>query len=998
MRLVAPLIRLSVLLLVAVICVPGRAAPPASIRVVLDDSYPPYIFRDSSGKVQGILKDLWSLWQQRTGIAVDFQPMDWAKARAVMESGHADVIDTIFETAERRATYDFSAPYATIEVPIFFQRNIGGITDAASLKGFTIGVKDGDACIDYLRSKGINELRRYPSYEAEVKAAVRQEIRILCIDKPPAYYYFNREGAADDFRHSPPLYVGQFHWAVAKGRSDLKKLVEDGFSRITPDEKAAIETRWLGESLGGALWPGVTRYGGYALSAVALLLATLFAWNRALRGRVIARTHELSVSVHSLRESEIRFHNLFEQANDAIFIMRGATVLECNRRAEIMYGLSRADIVGASLMSASPQLQPDGRASEELLLKMVAEAEAGHAVVFEWRNLRPDGSPLDVEVSLSRVDFGGEACLQAIVRDITERKQAEQAKRSSEDQLRAFYELDLVGLAITSPEKGWLRINGCLCKMLGYSESELRNMTWAQITHPDDLAADSAQFTRLLANEIDGYSLEKRFISATGAIVPTRLVVRCVRKTDGSVDFVTAMVEDITERKTAEDKIQRLAFTDPLTALPNRRLLHDRLGQALAASARNDRLGALMFLDLDNFKTLNDTQGHETGDMLLQQVAQRLSTCVRGGDTLARFGGDEFVVMLEDLSENAEEAARQTEAVGEKILATLDQPYLIGRHASHSTASIGATLFKGHRNSIEELLRQADLAMYQAKTAGRNTLRFFDPQMQAIVTNRAALEVDLREAVRQQQFVLFYQAQLSAGRLTGAEALIRWNHPVHGLIAPAVFIPLAEETGLILPLGNWVLETACAQLAKWAGHPSMAHLTLAVNVSAKQLHKDDFVEQVMAVLDDTGANPHRLKLELTESLLVSNVESTITKMAALKAQGVGFSLDDFGTGYSSLSYLKRLPLEQLKIDMGFVRDILTDPNDAAIARMVIVLAESSGLSTIAEGVESEAQRDFLASLGCDAYQGHFFSRPIPLESFEEFAQKVGPVLLPGVSE
>jgi len=304
MYLLRPLLRLLVPLLIAIAGIPAQAAPaPASIRVVLDDNYPPYIFRNSSGELQGILKDLWVLWQQRTGVAVDFQPMDWGRARAIMENGQADVIDTIFDTEERRKIYDFSRPYATIEVPIFFDQSIGGITDAASLKGFTVGVKDGDACVDYLRAHHITDLKRYASYEAQVKAAIRREIRVLCIDKPPAFYFFNREGAADEFRYSPPLYVGQFHWAVAKGRTDLKRLVEDGFSRITAEERALIETRWLGERLAGGLWPGVARFGGYVLIAAVLLMITLFVWNWTLRRRVGARTHELTATVRSLGES-----------------------------------------------------------------------------------------------------------------------------------------------------------------------------------------------------------------------------------------------------------------------------------------------------------------------------------------------------------------------------------------------------------------------------------------------------------------------------------------------------------------------------------------------------------------------------------------------------------------------------------------------------------------------------------------------------------------------
>ena len=447
---------------------------------------------------------------------------------------------------------------------------------------------------------------------------------------------------------------------------------------------------------------------------------------------------------------------------------------------------------------------------------------------------------------------------------------------------------------------------------------------------------------------------------------------------------------DVTAQKAAESQIRSLAFFDPLTALPNRRLLMDRLKQAMATHSRHARKGALLFVDLDNFKTLNDTLGHDMGDLLLQQIAKSLSTCVREGDTVARLGGDEFVVMLEDLSENAVEAATQAKAVGEKILLALNKTYTLGSYEHHSTPSIGITLFGEALEAMEEPLKRADLAMYQAKASGRNTMRFFDPQMQAVVTARAALQVSLAEALEKSQFLLYYQSQVGAdSRLTGVEVLVRWHHPERGLVSPAEFIPLAEETGMILRLGHWVLETACAQLARWdklaPGEP-LARISMSVNVSPRQFHQEDFVAQVTAVLAQTGANPRRLKLELTEGLLVSNVEDVIVKMNALKAKGVGFSLDDFGTGYSSLSQLKRLPLDQLKIDQSFVRDILTDANDAAIAKMVIALGDSLGLAVIAEGVETGAQREFLAGQGCHAYQGYLFSHPLPIDAFEVYAR------------
>jgi len=451
---------------------------------------------------------------------------------------------------------------------------------------------------------------------------------------------------------------------------------------------------------------------------------------------------------------------------------------------------------------------------------------------------------------------------------------------------------------------------------------------------------------------------------------------------DGEPRFIV-LSRNVTQRKTSEEEINKLAFFDPLTELPNRRLMVDRLRQALAVSTRSGRLGALQFIDLDNFKTLNDTQGHDMGDLLLQQVATRLTSCVRQGDTVARLGGDEFVVMIEELSDNREEAAALAETIGEKLLAAISVPYRLAGLEYQITPSIGITLYSDHEQSTDELLKQADLAMYQSKAAGRNTLRFFDPAMQAVITTRVSLEKDIRQGILKDQFVLYYQPQINRdGRTVGAEVLLRWPHPERGMVSPVDFIPLAEDTGLILPLGNWVMETACTQLALWAQNPHLQDLTLAVNVSARQFRQPDFVPYVIDLISYTGVNPKRLKLELTESLLVNDVEETKTKMTALKQHGVGFSLDDFGTGYSSLSYLKRLPLDQLKIDQSFVRDLMTDPNDAAIALAVITLGHALGLTVIAEGVETRAQRDHLHSQGCDAYQGYLVGRPMPLLDFE----------------
>jgi diguanylate cyclase (GGDEF)-like protein len=446
---------------------------------------------------------------------------------------------------------------------------------------------------------------------------------------------------------------------------------------------------------------------------------------------------------------------------------------------------------------------------------------------------------------------------------------------------------------------------------------------------------------------------------------------------------------ELQQLKAAHDEIRNLAFFDPLTSLPNRRLLLDRLRQTLAASIRSNRKRALLFVDLDDFKTLNDTLGHHIGDLLLQEVARRIVASIRETDTVARLGGDEFVVLLQDLSELPEDAAAQAKTVGEKILAAIHEPYLLDGRECRSSSSIGITVYGNPQDSTNEVLQQADIAMYQAKAAGRNTLHFFAPALQAAVNARAAMEEDLRQAIKTNDFRLYYQPQVDRGILTGAEALVRWKHPKRGFLTPDEFIPLAEQTGLILSLGDWVLETACKQIAAWGLRKDTAHLTVAVNISARQLLNPDFVQNVLSTVERTGANPQNLKLELTESMFVEDLEDVVTKMRVLKSHGLRFSLDDFGMGYSSLAYLRRLPLDQLKIDQEFVRDILVDASSSAIAQSIISLSRAMGLSVIAEGVETEEQREFLARLGCHSFQGFLFSAALPVEEFQVLLSRVG---------
>ena len=470
-----------------------------------------------------------------------------------------------------------------------------------------------------------------------------------------------------------------------------------------------------------------------------------------------------------------------------------------------------------------------------------------------------------------------------------------------------------------------------------------------------------------------------------GSVVNVETHLTLVKNQDGKPRSILAINTDISKRKEAEAQMQRLAFYDTLTGLPNRQLLRERLDRALPLADRRKTAGALLFIDLDDFKTLNDTLGHHIGDSLLQQVAERLNSCARKTDTVARLGGDEFVMMLEGLSHDERAAAAETKLIADKILQTFLKPYKLALYENESTASIGIALFTGSSDTADDLLKRADLAMYRAKSQGRNSMCFFDPGMQTYVTQRAALRTDLRRAVQNNEFDLFYQPQVrSDGRVISAEALLRWRHPQRGMVPPIEFIPLAEEDGLIVEIGGWVLETACSQLAKWAQDPVMNNLTIAVNVSLRQFLDSHFVNLVLETLQKSGTNPCRLKLEITESSMLEKLDDTIAKMEYLKGFGIGFSLDDFGTGYSSLFQLKRLPLDQLKVDRAFINDLLINDRDASIARTIITLGRNLNLTVIAEGVETKGQREFLEREGCHIYQGYLFSPALNRLQFEAF--------------
>ncbi|MDE2419065.1 MAG: EAL domain-containing protein [Burkholderiales bacterium] len=712
------------------------------------------------------------------------------------------------------------------------------------------------------------------------------------------------------------------------------------------------------------------------------------------------------LALEALRSSELALEQLNEKLN------RQAKLHELTETVakvgywvhypgadEVHLSAGYCEIAGIDGLAAAPlgeHLQGVVSEDQEVIRGALRRMD-GAQVEYRWR--RPDGSIIwirsrvhrQIENGVVKADFG-------IVQDISVERRSVQAVA---DQLSATQLSEARFKALTGLSSDWyweqdaqfrfVRVDGNLDNVNALpSPAYVGKTRWDSGVHGVSPEAWAAHRAAVEAHEVF-HDFEMQRMRQDGTLIWVSISGMPIFDDNGVFTGYRGTGRDISERKRAEADIARLAFYDALTGLPNRRLLMDRLAQAMEYSSRHMCHGALLFIDLDNFKELNDTLGHQTGDELLKQVAERLTQCVRGTDTVARLGGDEFVVMLEDIGEIQTDAATQAENLGKKVLVALNQDFLLAGNRHHSSPSIGITLFYQHTHTLDELLKRADLAMYQSKNAGRNTLRFYDPEMQAAASTRAALDADMRLGLERDEFELYYQPVVDvAGSMTGVEALLRWRHPERGMVSPGDFIPVAEQTGFILQLGEWVLRVACAQLVTWSASTATRGLSIAVNVSARQFRHTDFALKLLALLLKTGANPYRLKVELTESLLLSDVDDAIAKMTELRSIGVGFSLDDFGTGYSSLSYLKRLPLDQLKIDQSFVRDVLTDPNDAAIARTILSLAQSLDLGVVAEGVESEGQRDFLLGSGCKSFQGYLFGRPVPVGELKITAAKHPP--------
>jgi len=649
-----------------------------------------------------------------------------------------------------------------------------------------------------------------------------------------------------------------------------------------------------------------------------------------------------------------------------------------NRAIEKISGYSKDELLGNT-----SKLFQGPATSEEVKQQIRSALDAIEPFSGEILNYRKDGTPFWNALSISPVLDAKGVLTQfvGIQNDITKRMLAEVELRIA---AKAFE--SQVAMLVADAQGLILRVNQAFIQNTGYSAQEAIGRKTSLLKSGRHDKAFYEQFWAALRDQQywQGVIWNRR---KNGSIYAEWLTINAVVSPTGEITHYVGAFSDITQNKEAEAEVHRLAYYDPLTQFPNRRLLQDRLGQALASAAQNHFFGAVLYLDLDSFNTLNVTRGHAAGDLLLTQVAQRLRDVLPQSETVARLGGDEFVVVLEGLDSDAEVTAAKARNIGHDLNITFARPYNLKGIESNSTASIGICLFNGEE-TVEQVLKNAEIAMYQAKADGRNTLRFFDPEMQATLDKRSVLENDLRGALEHQELQLFYQPQVDqTGQIVGAEVLLRWKHPERNFISPMEFIPLAEETGLILPMGHWVLKSACEQIKRWSTHNATRHLRISVNVSSLQFRQEQFVDEVCGVLEETGIDPANLKLELTESLILLDVENTIHKMQALKRIGVTFSMDDFGTGYSSLAYLTRLPLDELKIDKSFVSNLPTNHNDSVIAQTIITMGQSLGLAVVAEGVETQEQRAFLFDHGCHVYQGYLFSRPVPMEDFMTLLQK-----------
>ncbi|MDE2151009.1 MAG: EAL domain-containing protein [Betaproteobacteria bacterium] len=1203
----------------AAVAVAHALPAPREIRVVTDDNYPPFVFRGADGELRGYEVAVWKLWQRKTGIPVEFSAEHWADAQRDVLAGRADVIDMIFRTPQREPYYDFSKPYATLPVSIYVDQGIHGIDSPRALRGFQVGVEQGDACVSHLRALGVDSLRLFPDYASLLRAARAGEVKMFCMDNDPADYYLYLYRSQLRYSKAFTLYRDQFRWAVRKGDAAMLRTVSDGMARITPQERAALADKWLRKPLDFADYARWLYAGLGGLLALGALVAL---WVRSLRAAVRAKTAELSRQVRLLELERARLHSLVETNPDGMWLKDlDGVYLHCNEPALRYIGKTREQVLGqrdgdflpediaahtvagdrealrsgCEVRSEATLPNPDGgdfalevlkipvpapgggylgvlgvardiseRRRMESTIRLWAEAfrnagfglsisdarsnryldvnaafaqqrgytreeltgqpvtsvipaeilprylanrargdEQAHAV-YESLALRKDGSrfPVLLDVTVMFDDDGRAERRIVYSLDISERLRSENERRlwahtfehagfgvavsdvhsdlivaanrayarqrgyavdeligmplerlypadrlgqaremreraaqqghcvfesehltrsgqripvsldmtlvhDDEGQVRyrVVYSQDITarrqaerelriaaaafesqeGIVVTDTRGSIQRVNSAFSRITGWSAAEAIGRHPAMLRPEQRRPGLGAGPLRGLAR--NGYwSGETWSRRKDGEAFLARVAISAVRDEAGTVQHYVGTMTDITEEREARRQAERLARHDPLTDLPNRQYLRELAGAALAQARKSGELGALMMLDVDHFALINAAHGHRHGDLVLVELARRLRLALRPGDALGRFTGDKFVVLMEGIGGEWMHATHRAGAAAAQMREAAGAPFeWPDKRIPGVGLSIGLSLFgpeTGARLDSDALLAQAEAAMYRAQEAGRNITRVFEPSMQAELDARGRLVEDLRAGISQGQLLLHLQPQVNGeGQVLAAEALVRWQHPTRGLLQPGSFIGVAEETGLIDALGREVLRMACAQIAAWSHEPATRELSLSVNLSALQFRREDFVAEILDTVAASGIDPRCLKLELTESMVMDDLDDAVHKLGRLRSHGLRIALDDFGTGSSSLSYLTRLPLDQLKIDKAFVRNLPDSRSDALVAQTIIAMARGLGLEIVAEGVETDAQLRFLRDHGCELYQGYLLGRPVPIEQF-----------------
>ncbi len=963
------MLRQTLLLLLLTFALLAQAvAAPRVVRVGIYAN-PPKVYPTGEGQADGILVDMLREVARSEGWELRFIRCQWAQCLAALNQGSIDLLPDVAWSEERSRRLDFHRVPALHSWSQVFRRAGVALSAMTDIGGKRVAVMS-----DSIQQRYFTDFATEFGVRPQLVpvASIAEGFDLVADGKADAvvasHFVGNFQATGRGIVATPIMFQPvRLYYAVGKDRNGELLAALDrqlGAWQATPGSVYFhILERW--ESRGVlAQIPAYLRW--TAAMVLALLLITLgtTAW---LRRQNLRKTG-------ALRETRHRLRTILDSVDSLIYIKDAAgRYTYANQALRTFLGRDNKDIVGRSDSELFEPAVAAGIARNDQLTM----AERQRVVTEETV---PDAQGRQITVLTTKIPLlredGAVEGLCGISFDISERRAAEESNR-----VAATVFQSAEGMFIAGKDRRILRVNEAYCSMTGYGADALTGRPLPPFSlSREGSDAGAAMWERA---EAEGKWQGEIWTSRKDrSIYPARLTVTAVRDISGSITHYVGTQGDITAQKNAQDEIVRLAYSDPLTGLPNRRLLLERLHHCLPLHQRAGRIAALLFLDLDNFKDLNDLRGHGAGDRLLQKVAKRVSSCTREGDTVARIGGDEFVVLLEGVGQDEKEAAHHAAATGLKILDAMREPFDIDGMMHHATCSLGAAL--STEGDIDTLMKRGDMAMYRAKHEGKNTLCFFHPDMELEVNRRLAMERELRESLRDASFALHYQPQVdSAGRISGAEALLRWTNAAGAPVSPAEFIPVAEASGLIQPLGRWALRAACGQLARWHRIPAMARLSVAVNVSAYQFRQPGFVPEVLEIVNECKIDPRLLKLELTESVLIDDVDSTIDKMLRLKSHGIGFALDDFGTGYSSLSYLKRLPLDQLKIDRSFVRDILENPNDASIARSIVALSHSLGLGIIAEGVETQAQREFLSQIGCGCCQGYLFGRPMEAAALEE---------------